>query len=496
MNTLHTDLVIVGAGVAALSFAIRVKELHPKLQMVLVDKGGTKSANSYWAQGGIALAHPRWGDQPAKHAQDTLIAGNFKNNPKVVEQVVYHAPAIWNLLHRWGVKVDLLPNGQPDLATEGGHDRARVVHHADSTGASLMEALALQAQKLQIPIIRGLAKNLLLSNHGCAGLVVLANQESMHIHARLTALATGGGSAIYRHSTNPPTATADGLAMALRAGLVPQFTHWVQFHPTALRTTSKNCQLPLLTEALRGSGAVLRLPSGSAIMQGVHPQGDLAPRDVVSQTIQHWLNQGETVYLDVSVPLTNHPEHFKGVKSIIQTALGSANQTMLPVVPAAHYFCGGIEAEINGKTQLPGLLALGEVAFTGLHGNNRLASNSLLEALTMADFSAADYHELALPCIFSGQEPEVPMVDYQPGCSHQVASILQENAGVLRNLTMLNHAYSQMQGIQPKVGFDPSNLASLVDLNKFQVANLLVQQAIAEAAEILPQPASHVLQSV
>ncbi|MBP8822546.1 MAG: L-aspartate oxidase [Flavobacteriales bacterium] len=393
MDAMEKDVIVVGGGIAGMAFAERLADLAgPEVRILLFTKAPVEASNSYLAQGGVAaVVLPE--DSVEEHVQDTLAVGAGRCDPHVVRLIVEEGPASIARLVGAGARFDADAQGRLQLAREGGHSQARVVHHRDTTGAEIVRVLH---QRVACdPRIRVLehqcALDLLMHGEGdlrrCTGLKALdirTGEVSLYSAAAVV-LATGGLGQVYRHTTNPAAATGDGIAMAIRAGVPLRDMAFVQFHPTALYDPA-NGPTFLISEAVRGAGARLLHPDGAPLMQGQHPKGDLAPRNVVARAI-HRAIQGTGhphVWLDTApIGVEAFGRHFPNIANTCGQRGIVAGRDPIPVMPAAHYACGGIRTDDHGETALHGLFALGECASSGLHGADRLASNSLLEALVM-----------------------------------------------------------------------------------------------------------------
>ncbi len=390
------DAVVVGSGIAGLFYALRLAETDSRLRIALVTKKAESDSNTNRAQGGIAAVLAGT-DSFDAHIQDTLRVGCGLCHPEVVEKVVEEGPSVIEELMRYGVEFTKR-DGNFDLGREGGHSTNRVVHASDLTGREIERALlaACREKGSRITILRDhIALDLITYTTSgqafCAGVVVFseANRVFSSFYAPVTMLATGGLGQVYFHTSNPLIATGDGVAIAYRAGISIANLEFIQFHPTTLYAPSR---WPfLISEAVRGEGGRLKSVDGRFIMEKVHPLKDLAPRDVVARQIDQELKSSGEEY--VLLDLTHlDPVHVKNrFPNIYRECLKygfDLTQRPIPVVPAAHYACGGVVSTIDGETELAGLYVAGEVAMTGLHGANRLASNSLLEAVVMAKLSA------------------------------------------------------------------------------------------------------------
>jgi L-aspartate oxidase len=392
---MNADVAIVGAGVAGLSLAIKLAMRQPQKTVVVISKTTPFRSNSAYAQGGIAaVMDPRY-DHPLLHAHDTLRAGGNYCNPLAVDLLANQAPARIRELIRWGANFDRQEEGTLHLGLEGGHSAHRIVHHKDQTGLEVVNILLHKAR--QFPNIRFLvpfmATRLLKNHHGhCVG-VELAHAHSGHrlaVHAAATVLATGGCGQVFAATTNPSEATGDGIALALAAGVDVSGMQFIQFHPTALAVENAE-SLFLISEAVRGFGAHLVDDENRRFLFRYDARGELATRDVVSAAIFAELQSGRTrkVWLDLRhLPADELAAEFPYITQRLLAEGICPAKERIPVIPAAHYQCGGISTETDGKTSLSGLYALGECANNGLQGTNRLASNSLSEGLVFADFCA------------------------------------------------------------------------------------------------------------
>lgn len=395
------DVLVLGSGAAGLATALA---LPTHLTIALLSKGPLAAGATSWAQGGIAAVLDQE-DSLEHHIQDTLKAGAGLCHPGVVRQVVEGGPSAIAWLAERGVAFDREtgPEGQGryHLTQEGGHGHRRIVHAADATGRAVEDSLLAEAQRrpkltvfedhLAVDLI--IREKLSLPGSGCVGAYVLntRTEQVETFQAQHVVLATGGASKVYLYTSNPDGATGDGIAMGWRAGCRVANMEFNQFHPTCLY--HPEAKSFLLTEALRGEGGLLRLPDGQRFMDRFHPQAELAPRDVVARAIDHEMKRlgADCLYLDVShLPADRLTQHFPNIYARCQELGIDITKTPIPVVPAAHYTCGGLVTDSRGRTDVPQLYAVGECAFTGLHGANRMASNSLLECIVFAKAAAED----------------------------------------------------------------------------------------------------------
>lgn len=448
---LTCDFLVMGSGIAGLSFALEAAE-HG--EVIVVTKRGREESNTKYAQGGIAAVLAA-SDSFDAHVADTMVAGAGLNDVRAVEVTVKDAPARIAMLRHAGAKFDVVSAGAhadesaPDLSRaeqdldlhlEGGHSARRIVHWGDMTGREVERALveAVAAKKNIRVLEEHMAVDLItLAKSGgpevCAGAYVLdiAQGKVVTVLARATVLATGGAGKVYLYTTNPDVATGDGIAMAYRAGAEIANMEFYQFHPTCLyHPQAKDF---LISEALRGEGAVLRRLDGTPFMKEYHPRAELAPRDIVARAIDHEMKRSgaEHVLLDITHRDEAFiKEHFPGIYAECLRYGIDITRDPIPVVPAAHYLCGGITTDLDGRTAIPGLWAIGECAQTGLHGANRLASNSLLEGMVFAHRAA-----LALTSVDRSKPwPEVPDWDVGEAVPSDEAVVITQNWDELRRL--------------------------------------------------------------
>jgi L-aspartate oxidase len=391
------DIVVVGSGAAGLAAALAAR---PVREVLIVTKDTLDAGSTAWAQGGLAgVLDPQ--DSLENHVRDTLAAGAGLCDEANVRTLVNEAPKALRYLMRLGAAFDPAHGGEgPALTREGGHSHNRIVHSGgDQSGAEVQRTLDESAVGAGVEVMdRAFALDLLVGQNpdgmrqaaGVRIAIIDAEGDVVSVGtvtARAVVLATGGYGQVFASTSNPPAVTGDGLALALRAGLPARDIEFVQFHPTVLwRGADATGQQALISEAVRGEGAILFDAAGERIMQGVHPQEDLAPRDVVASAISVRMAQGadgvdDHVYLDATHMGERFYERFPTITAACRAAGIDPARDRIPVAPAAHYVCGGIRADLAGRTELPGLYAVGEVACTGVHGANRLASNSLTESV-------------------------------------------------------------------------------------------------------------------
>ncbi|MCQ2218478.1 MAG: L-aspartate oxidase [Paludibacteraceae bacterium] len=461
------DFLVIGSGIAGMSFALKVAD---KGKVAILCKTNLEEANTYFAQGGIA-AVTKPTDQFEHHIQDTLIAGDGICDKEVVKMVIENAPAQIKELVNWGVDFDRNENGDYDLHKEGGHSDFRILHHKDNTGAevqvSLIEKIKnhpnidIYDQHFAIEIITQHHLGQLIKhttpNIECYGAYVL-DIRTHHVHtflAKVTMVATGGIGNIYQTTSNPIVATGDGISMVYRAKGLVEDMEFVQFHPTTLYNPGERPSF-LITEAMRGYGAVLRNKKGEEFMAKYDQRGSLAPRDIVARAIDNEMkiSGDEHVYLDVTHKDPEQTkEHFPNIyKKCLEVGIDITKE-YIPVVPAAHYLCGGIKVDTNARTTIKYLYAAGECSRTGLHGGNRLASNSLLEAIVYADAAAKDSLKLISKIDWNDNIPEwndegtslnEEMVLITQSVK-EVNQIMNAYVGIVRSNLRLKRAYDRLE---------------------------------------------------
>lgn len=391
----HPNIIIIGSGIAGISCALRIADKHPDWIIQIITKKTARTTNTRYAQGGIAAVMDTLNDTPEKHILDTIESGKGKCDEKVVRYVVENAAARIHELIQYGVPFDRNPSGELALGLEGGHSNPRILHVKDYTGLEIEKVLLAQARKRpNINMLTYIQAIDLYVNEKkqCLGAYVLdtRKKEITFLHADALVIATGGSGQVFDVTTNPTVATGDGVAMAHRAGAEIMYMQYFQFHPTALYK-SKGRQKFLISEAVRGYGAHLVNSQGKRFVFEYDKRGELATRDIVSAAIFHELDISgmDCVYIDCRhLDYQDLSSKFPEIVSTCHRYGYDIKKDLIPVVPAAHYQCGGIAVDLNGQTCLQGLYAIGECTYTGLHGTNRLASNSLLEALVYSATAA------------------------------------------------------------------------------------------------------------
>ena len=496
-----TDVLIIGCGAAGLSLALRLADTA---RIVALAKGPLHEGSTYYAQGGVSAVLDA-GDSIDAHLQDTLVAGAGLCHTDAVRFTVENGPAIIDWLSTQGVPFtrEAGSDGSSDyhLHREGGHSHRRIVHAADATGRAIQDTL--QAQALRHPNITlhdqysaidlVTTRKLGLPGNRCLGAYVL-NRHTGRVEvfaARFVILATGGASRVYLYSSNPDGSTGDGIAMAWRAGCRVTNMEFMQFHPTCLY--HPQAKSFLISEAVRGEGGVLLLPDGTRFMQNFAPRLELAPRDIVARAIDHEMKRlgAECVYLDIShKPAEFIRAHFPNIYAKCLEYGFDMTRQPLPVVPAAHYTCGGVLTDLDGHTDLDGLYAIGETAFTGLHGANRMASNSLLECLVFAAAAADDIRArlprvsapLALP---EWDESRVTDSDEEVVVTHnwqELRRFMWDYVGIVRTDKRLQRAKNRVELLLREIAEYYGNFrisSDLIELrNLAVVADLIIRSAM------------------
>jgi L-aspartate oxidase len=457
---IQTDFLVIGSGIAGLTFAVKAAEQFPDKKVLILTKAATDETNTKYAQGGIAGVMDNVRDSFDKHIEDTLIAGDGLCDPHVVEIVVKEGVERIKEIIQWGAQFDKEADGDYKLGREGGHSEFRILHHKDVTGKEMERALVEKISEYRnVEVFKHCFVVDLITQHHlghlvtkstpdieCYGVYVL-NQNTNQIEkilSTVTLLATGGNGQVYRSTTNPAIASGDGVAMVYRAKGRIENMEFIQFHPTALYEAGLRGQSFLITEAVRGDGGILRNKTGEAFMERYDPRKDLAPRDIVARAIDNEMKISGTehVYLDCRhMNMGKFMEHFPNIYEKCKSIGIDVAKQMIPVSPAAHYSCGGIKTDEWGRSSIRNLYAAGECASTGLHGANRLASNSLLEAMVFAHRCFVDAsHKIKVKELRRLQE-EIPDWNAE-GTTHPKEMIL-----ITQSFKELQQAMSDYVGI-------------------------------------------------
>jgi L-aspartate oxidase len=463
-DRIRTRFLVVGSGVAGLHTAWRASSEGDV--MVLTKRSLFDSATAY-AQGGIAAALGA-GDSPELHRKDTLAAGAALCDAEAVEVLVAEGPARVRELHTAGADFDLEPGGKFKLGREAAHSRRRIVHaHGDQTGAEVARTLIerVRASK-QIQVLeKTRVLDLVVSNGVCYGIRATRAGKPVEIIADATVLATGGCGQVYRYTTNPQVATGDGYAIAHRAGVKLADMEFVQFHPTALETPEN--PLALVSEAVRGEGAILVDDSGTRFMVKRHRLAELAPRDVVAREIYRERRRGNGVYLDARKLGKTFRTRFPGIFALCKARGIDPSKDLIPVIPAAHYMMGGIVTDLAGRSSMDRLYACGEVSRTGVHGANRLASNSLLEGLVFAERVARDM--VALPKLSRAprkKEWDAPVLADRGAAqvaADAVRRVMWDHVGIDRTPKGLKEGLALLAGIETRLPVGATEEANMIE---------------------------------
>lgn len=473
-DRLTTRILVVGSGVAGLFTAWRCAEQGPVL---LMTKRTLRDSNTMWAQGGIAAALGA-GDSPELHRRDTLAAGAALCDADAVDVLVNEGPDRVRELVEAGARFDLNAAGNFKLGKEAAHSRRRIVHaRGDQTGAEVSRTLIERVQASPNVQVLETARvlDLIMLDGRCIGVRAAIAGQPVEVFAEAVVMATGGLGQVYKHTTNPTVATGDGFAIAHRAGARMQDMEFVQFHPTAL-ATSEN-PLALVSEAVRGEGATLLDGTGKRFMTGKHKLAELAPRDIVAREIFRAQERTGVVHLDARA-ITDFDTRFPGIFALCSARGVDPRTDLIPVTPAAHYMMGGIVTSLDGRTTIPGLYACGEVACTGVHGANRLASNSLLEGLVFAERVARDAitlqpHGIAAPAPAPWEVPEHFDRGAAQYAADRIRQVMWQYAGIDRTARGLRIAVQEVDAIEARL---PAGATE--ELNMVQTARLIVQAAL------------------
>jgi L-aspartate oxidase len=469
---MQTDVLVIGSGIAGLTYALKVAVAKPNLQITVLTKTTQDETNTKYAQGGVAAVWDLETDSYEKHIEDTMIAGDYLCNRSIVEIVVKEGPERMRELINWGADFDKEKDGAFSLGKEGGHTQNRILHHKDVTGKEMERALLEEVHACKnitildhcfvIDIITQHHQGLLVTkstpNISCYGVYIL-NLETNNIEkilSKVTLMASGGCGQVYRTTTNPKIATGDGIAMSYRAKCRIENMEFIQFHPTALYEPGKRFgQAFLITEAVRGDGGILRNSKGEDFMVRYHEQKSLAPRDIVARAIDNEMKVlgDEHVYLDCThMDIEKFKNHFPNIYEKCLSIGVDVQKNYIPVAPAAHYCCGGIKTNEHGQTSIDRLYSCGEAASTGLHGANRLASNSLLEAMvfghrcflhTIQNIDSISFAENIPEWNAQGtQEPKEMILITQS--LKELQGVMSDYVGIVRSNVRLNRAIKRL----------------------------------------------------
>ena len=502
------DFLVIGGGIAGMSYALSVAN-RGKGRVALICKTSLDEANTAKAQGGIASVTNLAVDNFEKHIHDTMVAGDYISDPLAVRQVVCNAPSAIQTLVDWGVNFDKSHDGTYDLHREGGHSDFRILHHADDTGFEIQRGLmeAVRANPHITVFENHYAVEIITQHHlgkkvmrrtqdiECYGAYIL-NPDTQKVDtflSKVTLMATGGVGAVYAMTSNPVIATGDGIAMVYRAKGTVKDMEFVQFHPTVLYNPSETHPAFLITEAMRGYGGVLRLPDGQEFMQKYDERLSLAPRDIVARAIDHEMKIHGLNHVCLDLTHKDAEEtkrHFPHIYEKCMSVGIDITKDYIPVCPSAHYMCGGIKVDLNGESSIHRLYAVGECSCTGLHGGNRLASNSLIEAAVYAKSAAAHSLEMIDKYDFNTDVPEWNDEGTMTNEEHvlitqsvrEVGEIMSNYVGIVRSDLRLKRAWDRLDLLYEETESLFKRVKATKDIcelrNMINVGYLITRQAI------------------
>lgn len=477
----NDDVLIIGSGIAAMQLAV---QLSSHLNVRILTKEKLRTANSYLAQGGIAAALGE-NDHPSKHVVDTLEAGRFHNNPDVVQEIITAAPELIKNMARDGEIFDKNQQGELFLGMEGAHSEKRIVHGGgDATGKNVMEYLiTVLKQKRNITVEENVfAYELLLNSeqNRCIGVKAKTSKRSIHyFYGQHVIIATGGCGQLYTYTSNAKTVSGDGIAMAYLAGADIVDMEFNQFHPTLLYINGET--KGLVSEAVRGEGAILVTEDGTRIMEGVHPLKDLGPRHIVSQRIYEYLKKGKQIYLDIS-SIEEFRKRFPSITSLCEDNGIRIEDGKIPVAPGSHFLMGGIKTDLIGRSSLNGLYAIGEASCTGLHGANRLASNSLLEGLfqgkQLSKWINEGWQGSQVEPILPDCHPKKEKAIHLPHVQ-QIKDSMMERVGIVRNEGNLKKQQAWLQQFRAEtIHLDTCTTQQITKIFMLVTAKLMTDAAL------------------
>jgi L-aspartate oxidase len=497
------DVLIIGSGVAGLSLAIKLNRQFPNKKIYIITKGCELNSNTRHAQGGISIVCNQENDSFESHISDTLTAGDGLCDIDVVTKVVKEGPQVLSELIRDGVDFDRDTAGNWHLGKEGGHSSSRVVHYKDMTGLQIAVSLLVKVKTSKgVTLLQHhTAIDLItdkqtgqVNENVCKGALVLNNKSETieNYISPVTILATGGVGQVYKTTTNPAIATGDGIAMAYRAGAKVRNMEFIQFHPTAFFANERGAQRALISEALRGYGAHLTNIRGERFMFRYHSKGELACRDIAARAIENEIASSghPCVYLDCRHLSSEHlKKAFPKIYALCQEKGINIAHDKIPVIPAAHYLCGGIAVDHSAMTSVKNLYALGECSDTGLHGANRLASNSLLEAVAFSEFCFQDIkfriHTIAIPTTDSTIDFPYTIAESSAGIQllrEKLQHLMSKHAGICRTTKGLSYAskYLELLHLKMKEAYPDTMSSEISELrNLITCAQLIITHSLA-----------------
>jgi L-aspartate oxidase len=479
----HYDYLVIGSGIAGLSAALKLSKYGTT---AIITKASIHESATNLAQGGIAAAMTK-NDAPDYHFDDTLKAGDGLCDELAVKILVEEGPDRVRELIALGANFDKI-DGDYDYTKEAAHSKRRILHVGDATGREIKKTLGNAVLKEPLAKFFPLTfvKELIIENGECIGCIAIHNHAIIRFYAKATIIATGGCGQLFARNTNPPIATGDGIALAYRAGCLVQDMEFVQFHPTTLALGDKKpISIFLITEALRGEGAILRNIHGERFMTQYHPDAELAPRDIVARSIYRESQKTKNnVYLDLSPITQDLPKRFPTIYERCMECGIDITREFIPVSPAAHYFMGGIQTNVHGQTKIPRLYAAGETASLGLHGANRLASNSLLDGLVFGHKSALKMYQepplSSLPATINTKKlsTNIETSSKIKAARHAIKSIMWRQVSIIRNKTDLESATSDLNALNWILEINTNDDKLLEVQNMLTVSKLIVSSAL------------------
>jgi L-aspartate oxidase len=465
METKTADVIIVGAGIAGLMTAFLLSE---KKKVIVIAKESLTNCNSHLAQGGIA-AVMNHKDHWTAHFEDTVRAGDFHNVEQLTKLLVKNSPQAIALLEGIGVRFDRTTNGDLSLCKEGAHRTPRILHAGgDATGKEIMHRMTEKVKKEAMVIENEMAVDVLKSDKSCVGVwTINKNGKKTAYKAAHTVLATGGSGQLFEVTSNASVATGDGVAIAYRAGAELADLEFFQFHPTMI--VQNGISIGLVSEAVRGEGATLETKAGRLLMQNVHPLKDLAPRDVVARELFFAIQQGEEIFLNISC-VQNFRQRFPTITALCAKGNIDIQAGKIPVAPGAHFMMGGIKTNRNGQTSIAGLYAVGEVANTGVHGANRLASNSLLEGVVYAKQVAEHILASNKPLRSEVNEYTMALTNLRLPNVKDVKHMMTKNVGIVRNEQGLQKMKKWLEQFVPPI---QQNMMLNLNADQIEIVNMV-----------------------
>ena len=490
---IHTDFLVIGSGIAGLWFALKLADAG---KVTVITKKEKSDTNTNYAQGGIASAIGS-DDSPLLHFEDTIKAGGGLCNKDAVKLLTEKGPNLVKELFEIGINFSLKENGNFDLGIEGGHSRRRIIHARDYTGSAIEQGLLNNVKKYHnIEILENFfAVDLIVKDNICYGIIAIdRNRNKNYIFlSQITFMAGGGAGWVYLHTTNPRIATGDAIAMAFRAGAEIANMEFIQFHPTSLAGYSIKGRTFLISEAVRGEGGILLTKKGKRFIHKYDPREELAPRDIVARAIDHELKKTGDDYVVLRISHIGEKTIKKKFPYIYETCLSlgiDITKQDIPVIPAAHYVCGGIKTDLYARTTIQRLMASGECTFTGVHGANRLASNSLLEALVFSEQAAEFVKNKVQKLKYSFDKKIIEDLsnrnDKEPNIgdmTHRLRKLMWKYAGIVRDENSLKKGISLLKELYCKIKDIKISLIESTELKNMITVGLLITKSALSRKE-------------